>query len=166
MFYCDAKYSDILRGSGHVCCYQLLYNVSRYNFEKLIGTLIFWTKTVCAYDIPWFNLLKSSTMPFDPVLQYILNESWAWNHRSWAVGKSYSMFWHILLTLVDLLFDNLTIPPPFIHEFGHIIQSVKLFKLLWHASSEFIISCRARDHSFLGLVWISFDVAHVLLFDC
>ena len=43
---------DILRGSGHVCCYQLLYNVSRYNFEKLIGTLIFWTKTVCAYDIP------------------------------------------------------------------------------------------------------------------
>ena len=39
VFYCDAKYSDFLRGVSHVLCYLLSYNFSRYNFEKLIRTL-------------------------------------------------------------------------------------------------------------------------------
>ena len=34
MFYCDAKYLDILGGSGHVLGYLLTYNLSRKPGEQ------------------------------------------------------------------------------------------------------------------------------------
>ena len=76
------------------------------------------------------------------------------------------MFWYISLTLVDLLFDNLTTPSPSIHEFELTIQAIKLYKLLWHASSEFIISCGVAGHGFFGLDWISVDTEHAKFFNC
>ena len=69
-------------------------------------------------------------MLFNPVLQYIFNESRAWDNLGWAFGTSVSLFWHIALTLVDLLFDNVTTPSPSIHEFGLTIEAIKLYKLL------------------------------------
>ena len=90
-------------------------------------------------------------MPFDPVLQYIFNESRAWNNLGWTFGTSASMFWHILSTLVDFVFDNPPETPPSIHDFGLAIQDIKLYKLLWHVSSEFIISCGVGGHGFFGL---------------
>ena len=75
------------------------------------------------------------------------------------------MFWHILWTLVDLLFDDLTTPSPFIHEFGLDIQAIKLYKILWHASCK-VISCGVGGHDFFGLNWISFDIEHAIFFNC
>ena len=63
---------------------------------------------------------------FNPVLQYIFNESRACNNLGWAFGTSASMFWHIFLTLVDLPFDNFATPSPSILEFGLTIQAIKL----------------------------------------
>ena len=63
---------------------------------------------------------------FNPVLQYIFNESRACNNLRWAFGTSASMFWHIFLTLVDLPFDNFATPSPSILEFGLTIQAIKL----------------------------------------
>ena len=103
---------------------------------------------------------------FNPVLQYIFNESRACSNLGWAFGTSASMFWHISLTLVDLPFDNLTTPSPSIYEFGLTIQAKKLHKLLWHATSEFIIFCGVGGHGFFGLDWISFDIEHAILFNC
>ena len=91
-------------------------------------------------------------MLFDPVLQYIFNESRAWDNLGWALGTRSSTFWHISLTLLDLPFDNRTTPSPSIHQFGLTIQAIKLYKLQWHASSEFIISCGVGGHGFYGLV--------------
>ena len=63
---------------------------------------------------------------FNPVLQYIFNESRACNNLGWAFGTSASMFWHIFLTLVDLPFDNFATLSPSILEFGLTIQAIKL----------------------------------------
>ena len=82
-----------------------------------------------------------------------------------SVYISASIFLHISLTLVDLIFDNLTTPSPSIHEFGLPIQAIKLYKLLWYVSSEFIISCGVGGHDFFGLDWILFDIEHAIFFN-
>ena len=52
------------------------------------------------------------------------------------------MFCHISLTL-DLLFDNLTIPLPSMHEFGLTIQAIKSQKFLWHWNLKYLVELEA-----------------------
>ena len=100
------------------------------------------------------------------VLLNKLNESRASDNLGWASGTSTPMFWHISLNMIDFVFDNLTAPSLTIHKFGPTIQAIKLYKLLSHASSEFIISYVAWGHGFFGLDWILFDIEHALFFKC
>ena len=40
VFYCDAKHSDILRGSSQVCCYLFCMNLGNESRENRGGTAI------------------------------------------------------------------------------------------------------------------------------
>ena len=60
VFYCDAKHSDILRGSSHVRCYMFCHNFCRHCPQKGSGFVQRWRVVMeCSFGICCLSLLVS-----------------------------------------------------------------------------------------------------------